>query len=604
MQNLDTHPLPSALSRCEIMKRTPLPSVVFPHLRPVIQSPVVTTLFPLIFSPLGPSLILLVGAAVEVGLGRWIRRSQWLTWVALAFLGLAGLLYITLQFTGVVPTFGRPWQPLLQSATNLFWIADGWNYYLGALILLIGGLGILLNRARAPDGKPLPRLHSILATDLTIIASSLLFVQSGNLLTVLLAWVFLDVTIILRLATEPLGGASLSDRVRSSEAQILSLIGAMFLFVAVLPAGPTGLAQELARGSLPIETLALLLLAATIRTGLYPFHLWLLPRTTQHLNLSERLLDHLVPVLGGLWLLGRTLQLGGAELLLSPEMLFVITLALFACALAAFTAQDHVHYVAFVLITAAGTATLAGLLGETPGPASMVWPLTAFALGGALWMVGDQVWRAWGWQVPVSVGALALAGVPFTPGFLGQPALARLITEGPAYWPAFLLYALAQGMLIATVLRSWSTDHKASTDLPNSYLIKLLAACLLLGLPLAIAGFLPRFTETLIGIPDTIASTLGNPPNVVANGAVWVVLALPLLLGFGLVWLHPRIWPYLGNLPNRISRLSQLEWLFNLTTWSIDRAALIGASGLRVVEGAGYVGWFLAMLLLGLLLVR
>ena len=58
-------------------------------------------------------------------------------------------------------------------------------------------------------------------------------------------------------------------------------------------------------------------------------------------------------------------------------------------------------------------------------------------------------------------------------------------------------------MLIASVLRSWNAEHKASTDLPDSYLLKLLTACLLLGLPLAVAGFLPRFAETLVGIPNT-----------------------------------------------------------------------------------------------------
>lgn len=575
---------------------------VFPRYQPVIQSPVVTTGLSLLFSPIGPALILLTGAAIELGLGRWFRRAQWLTWLALAFLGLAALLYIGLQFTGVVPTFGRPWRPLLQGAANLYWIADSWNYYLGALILLIGGLGILLNPARTADGKPLPRLHSVLATDLTVIAASLLFVNSGNLLTVLLTWVFLDITVILRLAAEPFGAAT--KRARSGEAQVFSLIGAVFLYVALLPAGPNGLAQELTSGALPVETLVLLLVAATIRSGLYPFHLWLLPRTTQQLNLSERLLDHLTPVLAGLWLWGRALQLGGSELILTPQVLFVVALAIFAAALAAFTTHDHVHYVTFVLITSSGIAALAGLLGETSGPAGLVWPLTAFALGGALWLVGDQVWRAWGWQIPVSVGALALAGVPFTPGFMAQPALARLLTSGPALWPAFLFYVLAQGMLIASVLRSWNADHKASTDLPDSYLIKLLAACLLLGLPLAVAGFLPRFAETLVGIPNTIASTLGNPPNVVAGAAVWITLALPLLLGFGLVWLHPRVGARLGKLPDQISRISQLEWLFNLTVWGIDRSAQIGNHGLRVVEGAGYVGWALAMILLGWLLVR
>ena len=569
----------------------------------MIQSPVVTTALSVFFSPIGPALILLAGATIELGLGRWFRRSQWLIWLALTFLGLAALLYIGLQFTGVVPTFGRPWRPLLQGAANLYWIADGWNYYLGALILLIGGLGILLNPARTADGKPLPRLHSILATDLTVIAASLLFVNSGNLLTVLLTWVFLDITVILRLAAEPLS-AAMPHRARSSEAQVFSLVGAVFLYVALLPAGPNGLAQELATGALPTETLALLLLAATIRAGLYPFHLWLLPRVAHRLNLSERLLDHLAPVLTGLWLWGRALQLGGSELLLTPPMLAVITLAILAAALAAFSAQDHIHYVAFALITSAGTAALAGLLGEVPGPATLVWPLTAFALGGALWLVGDQVWRAWGWQIPVSVGALALAGVPFTPGFMAQPALARLLTTGPAFWPAFLFYVLAQGLLIASVLRSWNIEHKASTDLPDSYLLRLLAACLLLGLPLAVAGFLPRFAETLVAIPNTIARTLGNPPNVVAGAEVWITLALPLLLGFGLVWLYPRVGPQLGRLPHQISRVSQLEWLFNLMVWSIDRGAQIGNHGLRVVEGAGYIGWALAMILLGWLLVR
>ncbi len=562
-------------------------------------------LFPLLVSPLGAPLLLLVGAALELGIGRWLKRPHWLTWLALSFLGLAGLQYLLLQFVALIPTWSRPWQPLLQSATNLYWIADSWNYYLGALILLVGGLGILLNRTHGPDHKTLPRLHNVLATDLAILAASLLFVQSGNLLTVLLTWVLLDITVLLRMSAEPFGSAALSDRARSSETQILSLIGALLLFVAVLPAGPTGLAQKLASGTVvPVETLLLLLAAATIRAGIYPFHLWLLPRTATRLNLSERLLDHLVPVLGGLWLLGHTLQIGGADLLLSPWWLLLLTAALLLSALASFTAQDHVHYVAFVLITAAGTATLAGLLGEVPGPAALVWPLTAFALGGALWLVGDQVWRAWGWQLPISVGALTLAGAPFTPGFLGQPALARLLADGPAYWPALVLYILAQGMLIAALLRSWGSEERQPLELPAHYLVRLLAACLALGLPLAISGLLPRFTETVVGIPQSIHSTLGTPPNVVAGGTVWFVLALPLSLGFLLVWASPRVWPQVGALAGRISRFSQLEWLFTLLTWSVDKTAQVGANLLNVVEGTGYVGWFLTLLLLGLLLVR
>ena len=443
--------------------------------------------------------------------------------------------------------------------------------------------------------------------NLAVLAGSLLFVNSGNLLTALLTWVFLDLTLLLRNTVEMANPFTFdqSGRLRTNEAGILSLLGAMLLLLGLLPAGPTGPAQELATGTLPPETLALMLLAAAIRAGIYPFHLWLLPRSRTELNLAERLLDHMEPVLCGLWLVGWTLKLGGGALMQSPELVGLFTLTLLASAIAAWTAEDRLHHVVFVLITSAGVAVLAGILASNPGPAGIIWATTAFALGGGLWLVGDQVWRAWGWQLPISVGALALAGVPFTPGFLAQAPLSRLLTSGPAYLPAFTIYVVAQGIAIAALLRSWSDGEQTTAgEVSHGYRLRLLIACLALGLPLAVSGFLPYFSETLTGIPNTIPPGLGNPPSVVAGGAVWVTLALPLLLGFALVWARPRLWPRLREWPNRISRLTQLEWLFRLSMWSVDRVALLGNNGLRVVEGAGYMGWFLVFLLAAFLLIR
>ena len=348
-----------------------------------------------------------------------------------------------------------------------------------------------------------------------------------------------------------------------------------------------------------------MLLASAIRAGVYPFHLWLLPRTRSRLNLSERLLDHMAPVLCGLWLFGWTFQLGGAALTLAPLVLTLLALTLLATAIAAWTAEDQLHYVTFVLIGSAGVAVLAGGLAYNPGPSGMFWATTAFALGGGLWLVGDQVWRAWGWQLPVSFGALALAGVPFTPGFLAQPSLSRLLSGGIVYWPVFMLYVIAQGILVAALLRSWSTPEQAGAqDLPQSYTARLLLASLALGLPLAISGILPHFTETLAGLTNTIAPELGNPPSAVAGISVWITLGLPLLLGFGLVWLRPRIWPRLGQWPNRISRFTQMEWLFRFSMWAIDRLAVAGNNAVHVVEGAGVLGWFLIFMLIAFLLFR
>jgi hypothetical protein len=551
-------------------------------------------------------LVLLLGAGAALLAGHWVRRSSVLTGVALAFAAVAAVLFVALQFQPVVPTFGRPWQPLLQSAINLYWISDSWNYYVSALILLLGGLGILLDRNPRTTGAQSARLGAMLSANLTVLAGSLLFVNSGNLLTALLSWVFLDLAILLRAAIEPIqSGSEGGLQLRNNEARILSMLGALLLLIGLLPAGAAGPAQEFAHGTLPPETLFLMLLASAIRSGVYPFHLWLLPRTRNMLNLSERLLDHMAPVLCGLWLFGWTFQLGAAAIVVSPFVLTLLALTLLATAVAAWTAEDQLHYVTFVLIGSAGVAVLAGGLAENPGPAGMFWATTAFALGGGLWLVGDQVWRAWGWQLPVSFGALALAGAPFTPGFLAQPSLARLLTGGIVFWPVFLLYVIAQGILVAALLRSWSTPEQAAAqDLPQSYTVRLLLASLALGLPLAISGILPQFTETLAGMHDTIPPELGNPPSAVAGISVWITLGLPLLLGFGLVWLRPRIWPRLGEWPNRISRFSQLEWLFRLSMWGIDRMAVAGNNAVHVVEGAGYLGWFLILMLIAFLLFR
>ncbi len=89
--------------------------------------------------------MLLLGAAAEMAAGRWVRRPGLLTGLALGFLAVAVWLFLGLRVEPVVPTFSRPWQPPLQTGTNLVWVGDGWNWYLSGLLLLIGGIGILLD---------------------------------------------------------------------------------------------------------------------------------------------------------------------------------------------------------------------------------------------------------------------------------------------------------------------------------------------------------------------------------------------------------------------------------------------------------------------------
>jgi hypothetical protein len=574
----------------------------------MIKSRVVETIIDLIRSPMGPALVLLAGAAVELTIGRWLRRPGWLTGLALFFVALAGLLWLGLRMQPVVPIYSSPWRPLFQDGANLLWVGDGWNWYISGLTLLLGGLGILLelnNRQTRESAASRSRIQVHLAVHLSVLSGALLFVGSGNLLTTVLMWVVLDFFMLLRTAVrlDAQAGGPARSQWQHNQAKGLSLLGALLLLFALLPAGPNGPGQPLQGGVLPIETVALMLVAAAIRAGVYPFHLWLLPGDRAEVNLAERLLDHMVPVLSGLWLMGWTMGLGAENILLRIEIISIVVLALLGSALTAWTAPDQPTYSTYVLVTSAGVAALAGALAVNQGPGALIWPTTVFAFGGGLWLVGGQVWRHMGWQLPVSVGALALAGVPFTPGFLTQPSLARLLVAGGIFVLLFLVYILAQSMLIATMLRSWEgTWREHDGEIGNAKLARLMFSALALGLPLAVTGFFPATVATLASLPDAIPPMLGTPPSVVAEPPVWVTLALPLMLGITLVWVRPRLWPRLGDLPVSIYRATNLEWLFDAVWWLISQISRIWGRTVNVLEGAGYIGWALVVLLIVYLL--
>jgi hypothetical protein len=562
-------------------------------------------------SPLGPPLVLLAGAIAELILGRWLRRPGWLTGLALFFVGAASLLWLGLRMQPVIPIYSRPWQPLLQNGANLLWVGDGWNWYISGLVLLIGGLGALLelNNFHPADVRSRFRTHTSLAIHLSVLAGALLFVGSGNLLTAILTWVVMDLFMLLRSAARPqpadrnASPQDLRQRLQRSQAKGLSLLGAFVLLIGLLPAGPNGPGQPLQGGAVPLETVALMLLASAIRAGIYPFHLWLVPSDRKRVDLAERFLDQIIPTLSGLWLMGWALDMGAQFLLLRPEVVLMLVLSLLSAAIVAWTASDQPTYSVYVLITSAGVAGLAGALGFNPGPSALIWPTTVFALGGGLWLVGSQVWRSMGWQIPVSVGALGLAGLPFTPGFLVQPALARLLMAGGVFALIFLLYALGQSLLIATMLRSWEGRWQGPINGRTPGAIgRMIAASAALGAPLAIAGFFPGRLAALASLPDAMPPLLGNPPNVVAEAPVWITLAVPLVMGIALVWVRPHLWPRLGDLPETVSRFMRLDWLFDLVWWIIASLSQLWGNGVRVLEGAGYMGWVLVILLLVYLL--
>jgi hypothetical protein len=164
---------------------------------------------------------------------------------------------------------------------------------------------------------------------------------------------------------------------------------------------------------------------------------------------------------------------------------------------------------------------------------------------------------------------------------------------------------LALSIQVAAMLRSWS-DHQPSARpaLRPGVMIRLLAAVMALALPLAIVGFFPAATAELANLAGAIPPMLGSPPNVVADWPVWVAVSLPLAAGIGLVSLRPTLWSALGRWPERLSRLTRLQWLFGFSWWGLNQVSDSWGSVLRVVEGAGYMGWVMVAVLMGYLLLQ
>ena len=570
----------------------------------------ISQLSALIYSPVGPSFALLVGSILVFILGRWFTRPGWLTGFSLSFVTIAGFLVIVLRIPEEYAIYSRPWQPLFQGGANLEWIGDGWNCYVALLILLVGGSGILLDWDNPPgDGTSdanqnnRRQIHSILAIHLALLATALFFIFSSNLLTVVLTWVMMDLVMLIRSALRPENtDTSISLNVRDNRARGLSLLGALLLMVGLLPAGPSGPGQQLALGTLPYETALLMLVAAAIRAGAYPFHLWLLPTENERVNLSERLLDQMVSVLCGLWLLGWTVNLGGAALLQLPIVLFLILIMMLGSAIAGLTAPDQPNHTTFVLITSTTTAALAGALAVDSDPSALIWPTTVFALGGGLWLIGERVWQDWDIWFPLYYGAAALAGIPFTPGFLIQPSLSRLLTAESTPMILFGVYLVAQTIQIAALVRNTGVQQRNPSAQNPFILARQLLACTALGIGLAIVSFRPGSIAAFADMSNGIPELLGNPPVAAAEVVVWITLGLPLMLGILLWMISPQFLARLSNWPERISRFTRLEWLFQFSWWGANRVSDTWGNAVGVLEGAGYIGWLAVFVLFGYLL--
>jgi hypothetical protein len=522
--------------------------------------------------------------------------------LAVAFASLALLLLLRTRPDHASLTW--TWQPLTVAGSTLAWNLDGWSWLASLLVLLLtvtalalGEFGEDLQLTQAWPGKDAERT-------LWLGAAALCFVGSGNLVALASGWVLLTLALTLRL--RPGGDTEPAARAWS----FLSLT-CLAMPAALMLLGESNVRATLSDGPFTPIVLGILWVGALVLAGVYPLHWWL--TGPGHTDAGGRIALNLVAPLAGLWLAGRVSQLPGSDWLHQPEWVALGALALFGTAIVAWAIADDALRWRWVVLNRASLVVLAVSMAGLGAAEALTWLVVTFALAGGLLPTGMAIRGRWGWRWPLVLGALAVWGVPATPGFLVHGVLV-FPTSVAIAMPLFALILISESLLVAALwqLVANSPGRDRSTTSPGSAppqaataevgggprfswlaTVELGLALASLVVPLLAAGILPERWAALVRMaenarPSALLATLAD-----ARRSVWIGLALAGLGGLALGLLRRRIFSQMRGWQSGIVTVVSLEWLYQ---GIIGVLSLIG-SGLRYFsvlgEGEGYVGWLL-----------
>ena len=474
------------------------------------------------------------------------------------------------------------WRPFLES--DLAYQVDGLAFLFAALMALVTlatsvpGLGL----SKYPEGASYASLLALLVAGLSLIFSA-------NLITLSLSWVVFDLAFL---------WAFIRLRITHYVLRILNLscLACLSLLAAALLLGDSSL--SLRSGSFSAPALGLILLAAVIRVGLYPFHLWI-PIGVEA-RLAARSLLHLIPVSAGLYLLARVSAWAGAGMHYGQALNIAGGLAFLVGALLAWIEADLGKSLSFVMIGQVGCIITSLAIAEPR--AMVVLPSLNLILCLALLFL-SQDWAEPGglWARAASALAVAsLVGVPLTSGFVARWHLYHSLLKG-SHWALLALTLSAETLLFAVLLRMWSAistitypSEGVRERLPIVGAALLAVPVLILGLhPPVLSPFMERTSfPTLL---DLLRSTAV---------AQWATLFLPLMGGYLLQRHRQRIFDPLEAFWLKLMTVLRLEWLCGLISQTID----VVAGALRIAggvsEGGGYLGWIAVLVLLAFLFLQ
>ncbi len=548
----------------------------------------------LLRSPLGPAIILLLASAL-LRVFASPRRAPALALLTLAPLSASFILLMALRASGVV-VYELTWWPLVTPPLRVLWALDGWNWLAAALLFLVGGGAVLLTWML--PGKRSGAYHGL---SFALLAGAMLTVVSDNLLALSGAWVATDILLVAR---------ARGSRARGGVAPVwLEVTGSLLVLVAI---GITSLgvaSTTLATARLPVEPMALLLIAAALRMAAFPLHLWLAPSGAAR-DRGAQLLISGVALATGAWLLGRIFVLGAGIWLADPLWPALLALLTLAAGLAAWAGRERDRLALLGSSRATWLWLVAALAPTAVARDALGWAMAGVILGLLLVVVGQEINEQWRWRVPLALGVVTLAGAPLTVGMA-----ARAFMQ-PVPFALWLLLAVADGLAVAAALAGWRTAPQpaaapstpgaqpqgrkwiASVDWPAARLLLVLGLAVV---PNLLWSVQPTRLAAQAGF--TVAPTFGELLRQFGLAGLLLVAAA-LGLGAGFYQLAQQPDEAIRRWLDRIGAAAGLGWLMDGMRWLGHWIAVVWRNTLLVAEGEGYLGWVVLALLLAVLVVQ
>lgn len=514
-----------------------------------------------------PSLVLLLGACIT-----WVarRRSDRMTWGLATVFALAAWLSVLL----VLPTLPAAlelsaWRPasLFASRIEISLDRPGW----GILYLIATGLLSILLTAAA---RPAANAAGSRAVMLAYTATAMLAVMAGNLLTVTILWMLIDLMAFAYLVArvEDVGGAqTLVGRLAIDMAgTLLALAAAAASFAGTL---------ELPFGARPGPLLptVFLSLAVLLRLGLFPLHFTTSPMP--HVRRGLGTLMRMLPPAAALGVLARTLGDSMPEGV-SAGLLIAGALGGVVGAVRWFLADDPLSGRTSLVLAIAGVGVVSAV-SHPGGPAVAISAAAAILVAATVIASLTEIHTPWHRAWPL-LGCALLIGLPWTAGgalMVGIfPARPTILTGTGAALGMLAIVLIIAGLarLAGRAAEPWGSGETVMKTLYG----------LGLSLPvLALAGY-----GVLIAQPPTLAGGAGL-----------------LAVGVGLAYGWTRRDRLAGRQVQRWTRLA--AWLdpmplyagaWRTYRWSMNAVRGIG----EAVEGEGAFLWVLVALLAVALVLR